>query len=143
MAELRHAELGGDGARAVITITDAGDDALELGGVEGPRHNELAGLLRKTPPLRLGSQGAEQLEIAAAERLRAYQPSHPHGRVTLDDREQVVGILFIGQRQRADKLPHVLLLLEGAQQLIIGLGERSQVHRPKLRATRRPAQGCG
>jgi hypothetical protein len=41
--------------------------------------------------------------------------------LTLDDREQVVGMLLIWQRQGADKLPHVLLLLEGAEQVIVGL----------------------
>src|SRR2546430_7540695 len=42
-----HAELGGDGARPVIAIADAGDHAVEFGGVERPRHGELAGFLRE------------------------------------------------------------------------------------------------
>src|SRR2546422_5050814 len=39
-AHRRHAELRGEGARPVIPIADAGDDAVEFRGIECPRHGE-------------------------------------------------------------------------------------------------------
>src|SRR5439155_637512 len=101
-----------NGARPVIPSADAGDHAVEFRGVECPCHGELAGFFREATPLRLGSQGTEQLEIGSAQRLRSHEPRDSHTHLTLDDCEQVMRILFVGQRQGADKLPHVLLLLE-------------------------------
>jgi len=52
-------------------------------------------------------------------------------------------MLLVRQRQRADKLPHVVLLLERAEQLVVGWGERSKLHGRKVRALRRRAQDGG
>src|SRR5439155_893060 len=126
--------------RPVIPVTDAPDGALESEGVEGPRHGELARFLRQASPLCLGSQSTEQLEIGSVECLRSDEPRDAHTRPTLDDREQVVGMLLIRQWQRADKLPHVFLLLQGAEQLIVGLAQRSKLHGLNVREQWRPAQ---
>src|SRR6266550_8482474 len=123
-----HAELCCDGARPVIPITDGRDDALELERVESPRHDERARLLRQAPPLCFGSQRTEQLEIGSVECRRSDEPSDTHARPTFDDHEQVVGMLLVGQRQGADKLPHVVLLLQRAEQLVVGWAQRSQLH---------------
>jgi hypothetical protein len=52
--------------------------------------------------------------------LRPDESSDPHARLTFDDREQVVEMFLIGQRQGTDELPHVVLLLERAEQLTVG-----------------------
>jgi len=49
-------------------------------------------------------------------------------------------MLLIRQWQRADELPHVFLLLQGAEQFIVGLAERPKLHGLKVRAQWRPAQ---
>ena len=120
-AQRRHAELGGDGARPVIPVIDARDDALEFDGVEGPRHDELASLLRKALPLGFRPQGTEQLEIAPVECSRSDEPCDSHTRLTFHDREYVVGMPLMWQRQRTDELPHVVLPLQGAEKFIVGL----------------------
>src|SRR3990172_2940728 len=91
-AQLRHAELRSDGTRPVIPVIDARDDALKFDDVEGPRHYELAGLLRKALPLCFGSQGTEQLEIVPVERWRPDEPCDSQTSLTFDDHQHVVGM---------------------------------------------------
>src|SRR5439155_266556 len=110
---LLYAELRGDRSSPLVAIVDAGEDALELGGAEGPGENQVAGLLGKAVQLGFRSHGTDELEVIPVQRLRSDEARDPQARLPLRDHEHVVGMLRIRQRQRADELPDVVLLFIG------------------------------
>src|SRR5438093_5552307 len=90
LAELRHAELPGDRARRLVAVVDAGDDTLELGGLERPVEDQLAGLLRHPAGLHFRSHRAHQLKIVGVGGPRPEQSGKSETDRALHDGEEVV-----------------------------------------------------
>src|SRR5690349_23418613 len=88
--QLPHAELGGDGPRALVGVIDARDDPLELRGVECPREQALACSLSEALLLSLRPEGTQQLEVLSAKTRRPDEPPDAQGVPAFDNREHVV-----------------------------------------------------
>src|SRR5262245_47265866 len=89
-AERRHAEFTGDGTRCLVGVVDAGDDAIELGGVERPIERKLAGLLRHAARLYLRAHRTHQLEIVRVGRAGLEQSREAQRHWPFNDGEQVI-----------------------------------------------------
>ena len=77
--------------------------------------------------------GAQQLEVPALEHGRAHQTGDPDAGSVFDDGKEV-RVPVRGEGEGADELPDVLLLLERAEQILVGVAQRAELHGAKVAA---------
>src|SRR6266487_1671786 len=128
-AQLFHTELRRDGPCALVVVVDARDYALDLGRVERPSEDQLAGTLGEPAALRVRAHRTQHLEILPVERRRSDETPDAHRDLIFDDRKETVGLLPLQVRQRPDELPYVVLLLEGAEEAIVRSVQGPKFHR--------------